>query len=132
MRSRSSIGTAERCNVETSVKTDVNPWDQRYGSDTYYYGPEPNAFLHEHLAAIRRGGEGRNAVFLAEQGYAVVAVDQSQAGLKKTERLAALDHRRNRWDQSGGEDIRTDYERWVTTRWLLSRPTIHSKPAWRA
>jgi len=89
LRSRSSIGTAERCNVETSVKTDVNPWDQRYGSDTYYYGPEPNAFLHEHLAAIRRGGEGRNAVFLAEQGYAVVAVDQSQAGLKKTERLAA-------------------------------------------
>jgi hypothetical protein len=71
------------------MKTDVNPWDQRYGSDTYYYGPEPNAFLHEHLAAIRRGSEGRNAVFLAEQGYAVVAVDQSQAGLKKTERLAA-------------------------------------------
>ncbi len=75
----------------------VNAWDQRYGSDTYYYGTEPNEFLREHLAAIRRGGEvlclaegeGRNSVFLAEQGYAVVAVDQSHAGLKKTQQLAA-------------------------------------------
>jgi hypothetical protein len=29
-------------------------------------------------------GEGRNAVFLAQQGYQVTAVDQSSVGLEKT------------------------------------------------
>ena len=34
-------------------------------------------------------GEGRNAVFLAKQGYSVTAVDGSEVGLKKAEKLAA-------------------------------------------
>jgi SAM-dependent methyltransferase len=33
-------------------------------------------------------GEGRNAVFLAEQGYEVVGVDQSQVGMDKAQDLA--------------------------------------------
>lgn len=33
-------------------------------------------------------GEGRNAVFLARQGYSVTAVDASSAGLKKAQKLA--------------------------------------------
>ena len=34
-------------------------------------------------------GEGRNAVFLAQHGYRVIAVDQSPVGLRKAEALAA-------------------------------------------
>jgi SAM-dependent methyltransferase len=72
------------------------PWDERYGAARYYYGTEPNDFLRERFAAIRPGGEvlclaegeGRNAVFLAEQGYRAVAVDQSAVGLGKAEQLA--------------------------------------------
>ncbi|HQR70161.1 MAG TPA: class I SAM-dependent methyltransferase [Burkholderiaceae bacterium] len=73
------------------------PWDERYGTEDYYYGTEANEFLREHCAAIRPGGdvlclaegEGRNAVFLAGQGLRPVAVDQSAVGLAKAEQLAA-------------------------------------------
>lgn len=71
-------------------------WDERYSADEYAYGKEPNDFLREHARLLPMGrvmclaeGEGRNAVYLAEQGYQVVAVDSSSAGLKKAGQLAA-------------------------------------------
>ncbi len=70
-------------------------WDERYNSDEYAYGKEPNQFLEKNYGAIPKGmvlslaeGEGRNAVFLAKQGYSVTAVDGSAVGLKKAEKLA--------------------------------------------
>ncbi len=75
----------------------MNPWDERYGKDEYYYGTEPNDFLRDQAAMIPAGadvlclgeGEGRNAVFLAAAGHRVVALDQSAVGLAKAARLAA-------------------------------------------
>ncbi len=75
----------------------MNSWDEKYGAPGHYYGTEPNDFLREHHAVIPAGGavlclaegEGRNAVFLAQQGYRVLAIDQSPVGLHKAERLAA-------------------------------------------
>lgn len=75
----------------------MNKWDERYQSDGYFYGTEPNDFLRDHAQHIRQGGrvlclaegEGRNAVHLASLGFAVTAVDGSRAGLAKLERLAA-------------------------------------------
>lgn len=75
----------------------MNSWDEKYGAPGHYYGTEPNSFLREHHAVMPAGGrvlclaegEGRNAVFLAQQGYQVVAVDQSPVGLRKAETLAA-------------------------------------------
>lgn len=70
-------------------------WDERYNSDDYAYGKEPNQFLAENHQSIPKGvvlslaeGEGRNAVFLAKKGYAVTAVDGSAVGLRKAEKLA--------------------------------------------
>jgi len=70
-------------------------WDDRFKAEAYAYGKTPNQFLEENYEVIPKGkvlslaeGEGRNAVFLARQGYAVTAVDSSQAGLQKAERLA--------------------------------------------
>lgn len=71
-------------------------WDERYGTPDYFYGTEPNDFLREHCAEIRPGGEvlclaegeGRNAVFLARQGFRPLAVDQSPVGLSKAVQLA--------------------------------------------
>ncbi|MFC1614434.1 SAM-dependent methyltransferase [Gemmatimonadota bacterium] len=70
-------------------------WDQRYSADEFAYGKEPNDFLVELLPVLPRGkalclgaGEGRNAVFLAQNGYEVTAVDLSAVGLKKAESLA--------------------------------------------
>lgn len=71
-------------------------WNQRYSEEGFAYGTEPNDFLKAQWIRLpKRGrilclaeGEGRNAVFLAKQGFAVTAVDQSQVGLKKAANLA--------------------------------------------
>ncbi len=70
-------------------------WDERYSAETYAYGTAPNDFLKARHAAIPKGevlciaeGEGRNAVFLAKQGYTVTAVDGSGVGLDKARKLA--------------------------------------------
>ncbi|MFB6097922.1 MAG: class I SAM-dependent methyltransferase [Salinibacter sp.] len=72
-------------------------WDDRYDTDEYVYGSQPNDFVVEAAATwldppqdvLDLGvGEGRNAVYLAQQGHAVTAVDYSARGLRKTRRLA--------------------------------------------
>jgi len=70
-------------------------WDERYSTEEYAYGKTPNKFLEENYQVIPKGnvlclaeGEGRNAVFLARQGYSVTAVDGSQVGLQKAKKLA--------------------------------------------
>jgi len=77
-------------------------WDERYSDDDYVYGEEPNTFLASVVDRLQcthnyahRGkvlslgeGEGRNAVFLAEHGCVVTAVDASRVGLTKAEKLA--------------------------------------------
>lgn len=71
-------------------------WDERYSKAFNAYGTEPNDFLREVASKLPDGpvlclaeGEGRNAVFLAQRGHAVTAVDQSEVGLKNAERLAS-------------------------------------------
>jgi len=70
-------------------------WDERYSAEEYAYGTEPNTFLTANFARLPMGrvlslaeGEGRNAVFLAQQGYEVTGVDGSQVGLAKAKALA--------------------------------------------
>lgn len=70
-------------------------WNERYQREEYVYGMSPNIFLQASLLAIPKGkvlslaeGEGRNAVFLAQQGYDVTAVDASIVGIEKAKRLA--------------------------------------------
>lgn len=73
-------------------------WDDRYSSQVYFYGKEPNDFLKDNIQLIRSGdsvlclaeGEGRNAVFIASTvtPAQVTAVDASKAGLQKTKTLA--------------------------------------------
>ncbi len=73
-----------------------NQWDVRYDDEDFYYGTDSNDFLREAASRIPvRGkvlclaeGEGRNAVYLAERGHRVTAVDFSKVGLSKLERLA--------------------------------------------
>ena len=73
----------------------MTDWDARYSEPGWAFGTEPNDFLREQAHHIPPGrvlclaeGEGRNAVWLAQQGYAVTAVDASSAGLEKAKRLA--------------------------------------------
>jgi cyclopropane fatty-acyl-phospholipid synthase-like methyltransferase len=70
-------------------------WNERYASDEFAYGTEPNAFLVEHAKLLAgpvlslAEGEGRNAVYLASLGLDVLGVDGSSVGLAKAHKLAA-------------------------------------------
>ncbi|HMA96904.1 MAG TPA: class I SAM-dependent methyltransferase [Polyangiaceae bacterium] len=75
----------------------LNPWDERYGTDEYVYGTEPNAFLRAEASRLRGSvdilclaeGEGRNSTYLASLGHRVTGVDASRKGIEKIQRLAA-------------------------------------------
>ncbi len=77
------------------MKADQKRWDKRFGRKEFALGKEPNPFLKKHIRLLPKGkaldmatGEGRNAVFLAQNGFEVDAVDISERGLKKTQKLA--------------------------------------------
>ncbi|MFA6044902.1 MAG: methyltransferase domain-containing protein [Phycisphaerales bacterium] len=71
-------------------------WDDRYAAPEYSYGTQPNDFLrHARMFLPASGrvlcvgeGEGRNAVWLATEGFDVTAVDLSKVGLAKAKLLA--------------------------------------------
>lgn len=70
-------------------------WDERFAGAGFVYGEHPNDFLKQQSLELNPGkvlclaeGEGRNAVFLAEQGHQVCAQDISTEGLSKAQQLA--------------------------------------------
>jgi 2-polyprenyl-3-methyl-5-hydroxy-6-metoxy-1,4-benzoquinol methylase len=74
---------------------DHEGWNRRYETAEYVWQADPNQFVAEHLGDLEPGeaidlaaGEGRNAIWLAERGWLVTAVDFSEVGLTKANRLA--------------------------------------------
>ncbi len=70
-------------------------WDERYSTQGYVFGIEPNRFVSQELSGLapRRvldlgSGQGRNAVWLAAQGHDVTAVDLSPVATEQATRLA--------------------------------------------
>jgi SAM-dependent methyltransferase len=69
----------------------MSNWDERFRAGEYPQDPEPDPLLERAVDAFPEGraldvatGTGRNAVFLATEGYRVDALDQSRAGLAVT------------------------------------------------
>lgn len=72
-------------------------WDARFAAtDDFIFGTQPNAFMVSQAHLFKPGmkvlavadGEGRNGVWLAQQGLQVTAVDGSHVALEKAQRLA--------------------------------------------
>lgn len=71
-------------------------WDERYATEDYIFGEAPNAFLARQQSRLAgygnalaiADGEGRNGVWLAEQGLEVLSIDASAVALKKADALA--------------------------------------------
>jgi SAM-dependent methyltransferase len=71
-------------------------WDARFQRDNYIFGTAPNVFLAGQAHRLRPGqralavadGEGRNSVWLAQQGLRVAAFDISPVGVRKAQVLA--------------------------------------------
>lgn len=83
-----------------SVREETNEyarWEARFATPDYAFGKEPNFFLQSRRKLLPRhgralaiaDGEGRNGVWLAEQGLNVVSLDFSPAAQKKARALAA-------------------------------------------
>lgn len=75
---------------------DQHQWDELYASTELVWTAEANRFVVEELAGLPAGsaldlgsGEGRNAIWLAEHGWQVTAVDFSAVALAKAAELAA-------------------------------------------
>lgn len=78
------------------AEADKERWNNKYETEKYLFGRDPIPFLTDHADLLPKGaaldlamGEGRNAVYLATQGFKVTGVDISEAGLKKAQNLAA-------------------------------------------
>lgn len=71
-------------------------WDARFSSDEYIFGTAPNVWLAQHIDLLKPGmhvlavadGEGRNSVWMAQQGLQVDAFDISPVGIEKAKKLA--------------------------------------------
>lgn len=79
------------------MSDEFDHWQQRFSGEDYRFGTAPNAFLKAHAHLLKKGqtalaiadGEGRNGVFLAEQGLDVLSVDFSPNAQAKARKLAA-------------------------------------------
>lgn len=101
---------------------DAEAWDERYAAAELVWSAEPNRFVARELADLPPGravdlaaGEGRNAIWLAERGWQVTAVDFSAVALDKGTRLAGAT---STGSTAGGVE-------WVVadaTQWRSERP----------
>jgi SAM-dependent methyltransferase len=93
----------------------VDRWNDRYRTDEFAYGEEPNNYLIEQLVPLDTGsilfpaeGEGRNAVFAAKLGWKVFAFDISIEGKNKALQLA--ENNKVNIDYQVGELEELDYK----------------------
>jgi cyclopropane fatty-acyl-phospholipid synthase-like methyltransferase len=94
-------------------------WNERFGGEEYFYGTKPNAFLASQAHLLKPGqfalsaadGEGRNGVWLTEQGLDVLAVDFSEKALQKSRKLA----------ESRGVALQTELADLYTWNWGENR-----------
>ena len=118
------------------VTTEQAAWDQRHSGPDLVWGAGPNRFVTEEVAALAAGraidlgtGEGRNAIWLAERGWQVTAVDFSAAGLARAGRLAGERGVSVDWVQA---DLLDYQPAPAATTWYSSRTFTCRPPASRA
>jgi SAM-dependent methyltransferase len=98
--------------------SELERWQTRFSAPDYIFGKEPNAFLKAQAHRLPKSGsalsiadgEGRNGVWLAEQGLDVLSVDFSPAALEKSRALAA----------ERGVHLRTEVADVTTWRWPVA------------
>jgi SAM-dependent methyltransferase len=84
--------------------SDSASWDERYRGAEFIWSTQPNRFLPPVVDGLTPGraldlacGEGRNAVWLATEGWDATGVDFSTTGLEKAARLAETNNVTVEW-----------------------------------
>jgi cyclopropane fatty-acyl-phospholipid synthase-like methyltransferase len=98
--------------------SELERWEARFSGPGYWFGTTPNAFLTSQAHRLRPGqkalaiadGEGRNGVWLAQQGLDVVSLDFSPSAGEKARALAA----------ERGVRLRTEQADLTTWNWPLA------------
>lgn len=80
----------------TQFSNPLERWNNRFSQSGFLFGEEPNVYLRQQAARlVSRGktlsvadGEGRNSVWLAQQGFEVTAFDFSAPAVAKARQLA--------------------------------------------
>ncbi|GMA41329.1 class I SAM-dependent methyltransferase [Mobilicoccus caccae] len=74
---------------------DAAAWDERYTDEQLVWGSDPNRWVVAELAALTpstaldlASGEGRNAIWLASEGWSVTAIDFSAVAVDRARGLA--------------------------------------------
>jgi SAM-dependent methyltransferase len=122
---------------------DRNDWNQRYAEKELVWSAEPNRFLVEEAGDLPPGraidlaaGEGRNAIWLAERGWKVTAVDYSRVGLEKGRQIAGARDTEVEWVeadllkyplQRGGFDLVVVF--YLQLPWDQMRDVLHRAAA---
>jgi SAM-dependent methyltransferase len=110
-------------------------WNTRYAGEELVWSLEPNRFVAEEAADLAPGraldvacGEGRNAIWLARQGWDVVAVDFSSVGLDKARRLAGAAGVSVDWREADvtGWDPPGEFDLVVVSYLQLSQPELEA------
>jgi hypothetical protein len=77
------------------VSTSAADWDRRYGGADLVWSTEPNVWVRERCEGLPPGwaldvaaGEGRNALWLVEQGWDAVATDFSAVAVARMGEIA--------------------------------------------
>jgi hypothetical protein len=77
------------------VSTSAADWDRRYGGADLVWSAEPNVWVRERCEGLPPGwaldvaaGEGRNALWLVEQGWDAVATDFSAVAVARMGEIA--------------------------------------------
>lgn len=87
-------------------------WNQRFSATDFVFGQEPNAWLRQQVGALPAGGrvlsvadgEGRNSIWLAQQGFQVEAFDIAEVGVTKARAWAEREGVAVRYAVAGCDD----------------------------
>ncbi len=89
------LGSIDQTQTRGDSESMKARWNERYDRYMYIYGKEPAAFLKQKIGGLNRGkalvlamGEGRNAVYLAQNSFDVTGVDISEVAIEKCNKLA--------------------------------------------
>ena len=106
-------------------------WDERYGGEGRTWSGRPNAVLVAEASGLAPGraldlgcGEGGDAIWLAERGWQVTAIDFSEAGLRK-----AAEHAAERGVADRIEFRRADLRTWTARTETAHTETAHTETA---